>query len=153
MKNNITVTILLLVIVAAGSFFGGMKYQQTKRNASFVQFNGQQGIRGNGAGQGQNRFRTGDNGNNRQTMGQIINQDDKSITVKMADSSTKLILLNNNTSVNKSSEGSIGDLKTGDTVVVFGTNNTDGSVTAQSIQLNPIFRGLNNPSTTPAPQK
>lgn len=45
--------------------------------------------------------------------------------------------------INKATTATKSDLKTGEKVAVFGTPNSDGSVTAQSIQLNPMFRGPN----------
>ena len=51
------------------------------------------------------------------------------------------MLIGESTSINKSAEGSKNDLIVGENVAVFGTNNSDGSVTAQNIQLNPEFRG------------
>lgn len=105
-----------------------MKYQGSKQPSFQRQF-------GNGQMM-QNRNRTG----GRQVIGEIISQDDKSITVKLQDESTKIVLLSDKTSINKATEVSKSDLKTGEKVGVFGTENTDGSVTAQNIQLNPVFR-------------
>ncbi len=125
MKNkNLIITILLLVIVAGGAFFAGMKYQQSKspRPGNF---------QGNRSGQFQQR--TGQNG--RAVNGEILNADDKSITVKLQDGSSKIVLLTETTTINKSAEGSKSDLKEGEKVAVFGTENSDGSVTAQNIQL------------------
>jgi hypothetical protein len=138
MKNPIVI-VLLLLVVGAGAFFGGIKYQQSQQANSFGQFSrGQRLNRGNGqlpAGMGQ---RAG------QVIGEIISQDDKSLTVKMADNSSKIVLLLKTTTVSKAAEGKVTDLKVGEKVRVFGTNNTDGSVIAQNIQLNPVSQNINS---------
>lgn len=76
----------------------------------------------------------------RPVNGEIISADDKSITVKLPDNSSKIVLLTDTTIINKSAEGAKEDLKTGEKVALFGTENSDGTVTAQNIQLNPAFR-------------
>jgi len=118
---------ILLISFAGGGFYAGMKYQESKRpqgpfgNFQARQFSQRQGTR--------------------PINGEIISFDDKSITVKLADNSSKIILLTESTIINKSSEASREDLKKGEKVVAFGTENSDGSITAQNIQLNPILRG------------
>ena len=72
--------------------------------------------------------------------GEIINKDEKSITVKMPDNSSKIILLSENTKINKATEGSVDDLETGKQVVVFGQENPDKSISATNIQLDFGFR-------------
>jgi hypothetical protein len=79
--------------------------------------------------------------------------DDKSITVKLQDGSTKIVILSDTTSFSTSSTGSKSDLKTGDTVAAFGTPNSDGSVTAQNVQINPMFRGIGGQNGSPTPAK
>lgn len=120
---------VLLIAVGAGSFFAGMKYQQSK-NPRFGNF------QANRNGQFQQRIQ-----GFRPVNGEIISQDDKSISVKLQDGSSKIVLLTDSTSINKSDEGGKDDLKVGEKVAVFGTENSDGSVTAQSVQLNPRLRG------------
>src|SRR6185369_11294861 len=96
---------------------------------------------GQGGAGGRNGFRP--------VTGEILNADDKSITVKMMDGSTKIVLLTSTTTYNKAAQASKSDLVTGERVGVFGTANADGSVTAQNIQLNPMMRGGNGtPSAT-----
>lgn len=129
MKNNtLLIVIITLIVGVGGGFLGGMKYQESKRPTFDNRF---------GARQGGISTRMG----NRQTVGEIIKQDEKSITVKMQDESTRIVILSTTTTINKATEGSLTDLKVGEKVAVFGTENTDGSVTAQNIQLNPVFRG------------
>jgi hypothetical protein len=88
--------------------------------------------------------------------GEIISQDDTSVTVKMPDGSSKIVILSENTTINKSSTGSKTDLKTGEQITAFGTQNQDGSVTAQNISIGGMmFRGMGGqpiPSATPAKQ-
>ncbi len=139
MKNNLAITVIVAIVIGAGAFFGGMKYQQFKMLSGFRQFTNGNMIR-NGTRQG---ARIGF----RPINGEIIASDDKSITVKLADGSSKIILLSDKTAINKAAEATKADLKTGEKVAAFGTENSDGSMTAQNIQLNPtnIIRGNNSP--------
>lgn len=131
MKNIYIIPVLLIIIFSGLSFFAGTKYQQSKL-PNFANRDFRQPMVGAGA----NRQRSGGG----QIMGEIISQDDKSVTVKLADGSSKIILLSSTTSINKASQASSADLKVGEKIAVFGTTNTDGSVTAQNIQLNPVLR-------------
>ncbi len=89
-------------------------------------------------------------GANRPVVGQIVSVDPTGITVKMPDGSTKIVVVSSSTTINKAATGTKEDLKTGVNVAVFGTANSDGSETAQSIQLNPMMRGFGG---TPTPTK
>lgn len=135
MKNTMPIIIVVLVLVCiAGGFFGGMKYQQSKSPAFGGQFAGGTGGRTGAAG--------GNRANgSRPVMGQIISNDNNSITVKLQDGSTKIVIVSASTSINKAATATIADLTVGQTVSAFGITNTDGSVTAQNIQLNPQVRG------------
>lgn len=108
-------------------FYAGMKYQQSK--VPVRQF-------GQGQGQGQNRVRMGG-----QVTGEILAMDDKSVTVKLADGSSKIILLSSTTTFSMSAAADKSDLKVGVRVAAFGTTNSDGSVTATNVQINPMFGG------------
>lgn len=132
-KNNIIVIIVVVaLLVGVGGFFAGMKYQQSKSPAG--RFGNFQGARNGNVGQRAAGLPAGRQGF-RPVNGDIISADDKSITVKLQDGSSKIILLTKTMSINKSSEGATTDLKSGEKVAVFGTENPDGSITAQNIQL------------------
>ncbi len=131
---------LLLVIIGGGSFFAGTKYQQSQTAKAFGQRLG-----GQGGGRQPGQFAGGARGGLRPVNGEIISQDDKSITVKLTDGSSKIVLLSDKTTINKAAEAKKEDLKTGEKVAVFGQENADGSVTAQSVQINPAFGSSANP--------
>lgn len=143
--THIVIMILVAVIALAGGFVGGMQYQKTQSPAgrfATYQNGGQRFGSGGGFGGGRNQ-------NFRPVMGEILSSDDKSITVKMQDGSSKIVVLSSSTSITKSTSGSKTDLTTGTKVLVIGTTNSDGSVTAQEIQLNPVFRmQMIRPTTT-----
>jgi len=146
MKNqNILIMALIAVIFAGGGFFAGIKYQQSKTLSQRAQFAGQFGDRAGGTAT--NRVGGARGG---QILGTILSQDSKSITVQMADGSSKIVLISGTTSINQASTATVNDLKVGQKVSAFGVTNSDGSVTAQNIQINP-----NMPSGTPSgtPQK
>lgn len=129
MKNNLVVAIIVAVVVGALGFFGGMKYQENKTiKTGNLQFGrgqfGQRAGRNSGAG-----FRP--------TAGEIVSSDEISITLKMQDGSTKIVLITDKTTINKAEKAAKSDLKKGERVAVFGQENADGSVTAQTIQINP----------------
>jgi len=129
MKNNALTIVLLLIVFTGVGFFAGTKYQQSKV-PSFADRGGNRQQIGNNSG---NRGRMGG-----QVMGEILSSDEKSITVKLVDGSSKIVLLGTTTTINKAAEATASDLKIGEKVSVFGQTNADGSVTAQNIQLNPI---------------
>lgn len=151
MKNSIVITAVVAIIIGAGAFFGGMKYQESRLANSRGQFR-QQGGQAGGRGQFGQRF-NGRGAGARAVAGEVISLDEKSITVKLPDNSSKIVLLTDATTISKSAEGTKSDLKTGERVAVFGTTNSDGSVTAQNVQLNPWFSEMRNnlPSPSPTP--
>lgn len=144
MKNNYLTTAILIVVFAGIGFYGGMKYQQSKSKTFPGQFNNRlTGINGNQQGNNVGNMRNiGINrGGFKPVAGEIISIDDKSITVKLQDESSKIILINDKTQINKAATVNKSELKVGEKVSVFGSENTDGSVTAQNVQLNPIQIG------------
>lgn len=142
----IVIVILSLLVGGGIGFFGGTQYQKSQRPSFTGQFgNGQLGTR---TGTGANGARFRGNGAN----GTILSVDNNSITVKLADGSSKIVLLTGSTSINKASAASTGDLTTGETVAAFGTTNSDGSITATNVQINPMMRGPGGPSGTTGAQ-
>lgn len=143
--------VIAVVIALGAGFFGGMKYQQmsgnTRGNRQF-----QAGVAG-GFGGGRGASGTGGVGNRggfRPVSGEVIASDEKSITVKLQDGSSKIVIMNDKTQVNKADVATKSDIAVGSKVAVFGMDNSDGSVTAQSVQLNPMMRGIGE--TTPTPK-
>lgn len=136
MKNFLPVTVIVALVVGAGAFFGGMKYQQTQTPARSGLFGRDGGPRLGGGMGSQGRFAGGGG----RVTGEIISMDDKSITVKLEDGSSKIVLLPESVTVGKMDLGSKSDLKVGGRVGVFGASNSDGSVTAANVQLNPQVR-------------
>jgi hypothetical protein len=130
MKNNWIILIIIVVVVAGIAFFGGMKYQQGKSSNGFTLQQGQFRQRMGQAEQGQGQaFRP--------VRGDILSVDNNTLTVKLSDGSSKIVVLSGNTAYTREASTTKDDLKVGDTVVVTGVNNADGSVTAQNVQLNP----------------
>lgn len=152
MKNNVIVIALIAALVGGGiGAFGGIKYQQSQLGGqNSGNFAGRPNGPGRQAGQnGQGRFGNG----GRPVAGEIVSLDDKSLTVKLPDGSSKLVLLPDSVTISKTDTAAKTDLKIGERVGVFGTDNSDGSVTAQNIQLNPLFRTGSSGSAQPSARK
>ena len=67
--------------------------------------------------------------------GEILAKDATSITIKGRDGSSKIVLYSGSTEVSKFAAGSIDDIAVGKFVSVNGKTNSDGSITAQLIQV------------------
>ena len=129
-NTGMIIAVVLIVLAGIGGFVGGMQYQKTNADSSFA---------GGPNGAFRQRFgMMGQNGQNfRPQRGQVISVGNGTMTLKLSDGSTKLIVLPSNTNYLKTDQASQSDVKTGETVTVLGTQNSDGSITAQDVQLNP----------------
>lgn len=128
-------TVLLITVgVGAIAFFGGMKYQESVSLSRRQMMFGGDGMRTIGA----------QSGNTQQTRmgvrpisGELVSIDEDSVTVKTPDGGSKIVLFTDKMTIHKASVAEKADMKTGEKVMIIGTGNADGSVSAQSIQLNP----------------
>lgn len=141
MKKEYLITLALMLVSAGVAFAGGVKFQERRQPKLFEGVrqgaNGQRSMSAGSRNGGANmQFRQG----SRPVMGEIIAQDDKSLTLKLTDGSSKIVLLGEAATVQKAMVGTQEDLKNGEFVLITGTENEDGSVTAQTVQLNPPQR-------------
>lgn len=132
MKKLLPAILITVAVIGAGAFYGGMKYDQSKnaaalqdRQARFQQLGANGGANGGVRGTRGGGF----------TNGEIISKDDKSITVKMKDGSSKIVFYSSTTEIGKFTSGAITDIEAGKNVSINGIANSDGSITAQSIQI------------------
>ena len=137
-KNSIIVIVIVIVLlVGGGAFYGGMLYGKSQSGiGNFRNFNGQRpggNLRGGANGAGL-------------TNGQVLSLDDKSVTLKMANNGSKIIFFSANTKISKSVDGTVADLVVGQNLMVTGTANSDGSISADNIQIRPA-----TPAPTPGP--
>lgn len=129
MNKKIIFNILGIVVIVGVAFYGGTVYGKKNNNLSSSPV---------GAGQLSGFNGVGARGmNNGFTSGEIISKDESSITIKSQDGSTKIALVGLKTQIMKSTTGSLDDLVTGASVTVTGVSNSDGSVTAESVQIRP----------------
>ena len=146
MNKNMMVllAVILIVVAAAGGFYAGLQYQKSQRGDQFA---GRFGVNGQGFG---GRLGGANGANFSPVRGQILSISDNSITVKQQDGTTKIVVVSSTTAFANTQKAEKTDLKTGDNVMVEGTINSDGSVTASNVSINPqAFR----PPTTSVPGK
>ena len=139
-KNQLVIPIVVAIVFGGGGFYGGMTYAKSASPARGQFAGGNFAGRAGGAG----GFRASQNGG---VFGTIISKDANSITVQLGgpnatstngnDTGSKIVLFDAKTQVGKFVTGSASDLSVGQGVMVAGTPNSDGSVTAQMIQIRP----------------
>ncbi len=134
MKNNWLMIILFSLVFGGIGFFAGIKYQQNKQVNNLRNFGfRQQNLLNNRQRVNNNRLSF------RPVAGEIAEIDDKSITIKLNNGSSKIVFYSEKTEVNRTEKANIKDLSKGEKVVVFGEEDRSGSINAISIQINPNF--------------
>lgn len=131
---HIPILTLIALVISGGAFYGGMAF--AKASVKSATSSGGQFARAQG-----NMVRLGAGGNARAggavTSGEVVSKTDNGFSVKLRDGGSKVVLVASSTTIGKMTEGSMADLSDGTEVVVMGTANSDGSVTASTVQIRP----------------
>ena len=151
MQKQMIIAVIVTAIVFGGAGFALGKHGAAA-NAVGQSENGAGRTFGNAVGGNRTGGRFAGGG---VVSGQILSKDADSITVEMRGGAlgqsggSKIILLSSSTQVMKAAQGSVKDLSIGDQVTAMGTANSDGSMTAQSVQIRPHVegRGTSTPET------
>lgn len=149
-KNSMMIiAVVLIVLAGVGGFVGGMFYTRVHQGLGFAG-----ALNGNDNGNGSRRFGpgammggNGQNQNFRGGRGQVVSLGNGTMTIKLPDGSTRLIVVSDSTNYLKTDKVTQSDIKTGDTVTIVGTHNSDGSITAQDVLVG-TFPGQPQPQPT-----
>ena len=140
-KKIILIVVGVIVLVGGSSFYGGMKYGQSRVTSGFQNLQNltpeqrQQRMQQMSNTNGGARLRQGFGGQGF-VNGQIIAKDDKSVTIQLLNNGgSKIVFYSGSTQVGEFTVGTSNDLEMGKAVSVNGTVNSDGSITAQGIQI------------------
>ena len=127
-KTTISIVAIVLIIIA---FYGGSLYGKSQANAAATaaraQFAGRTGAGGFG----------GRGGAGGATAGSILSNSNNQLTIQLAAGGSEIVFLTSSTTISKTSTVTPTDLTTGQNVMIAGTKNSDGSVTATLIQVRP----------------
>jgi len=131
--KKIALPLLVVLVVGTGTFYLGISYQKSRA----VSLMGPRGQFGNAQGPGgaDGLARRFNQEQGRPFAGQIIGKDEASITIKLRDGSSKIVMLPDKATIRKFTTGSQEDLKQGEQVFVTGEENSDGSITANVVQI------------------
>jgi len=133
-KKIIPVAIIAIVLIGISSFYDGTIYQKKKMAPQ----NFSREENGSGFQRKTSEQRIGQNNSGGAfENGEIISKDDKSITIKTREGSSKIIYFSNSTTIGKTVDGSVSDLNIGNQVMVNSKNDSSGVITAQNIQIRP----------------
>ena len=156
---KIILGIVVVVVIAGGSFYGGMVYgkQQATATAAAVPMNFPEGFQPpNGAAapaDGAGRFGTRGQGaaggfaaQPGMLFGEIQSIDGDTLVIADPNGQQTRVQVTNTTLIEKNASVDVSELETGETVMVSGSENDDGSVTARSVQVAPAGRMMAGPT-------
>lgn len=150
---KIILGIILLLAVAAGSFYSGTVYGKNQAQASFAAARQRGGLPVNAQGtpfpgMGQRNFQQPG-----VLFGQITQIGDNMLMITDANGRQVQVKVTDTTLIEKQATVSLADLTTGETVMVSGSQGADGSITARSIQAGAAgrfgFSGMAAPGAPP----
>ena len=146
---KIILGIVVLLLVAGGSFFGGTLYGKSQAQTALAARR-QGGFPGaNGTGQPGTAARAGGQGG---IFGQIESIGAGVLVIKDNNGKQTQVKVTDTTLIEKQAAVKLTDLTTGETVIISGSTAADGSITARSVQAAPAGRfGAGGPGATPAP--
>lgn len=148
MKKQHIIAAVIALCIGGGVFYGGMQYEknvaaksQQTNGRNFAGGNRQGGSDQTGgqrvAGQSGGGMRRGGANGGGFVTGEILSKDDKSLTIKTTDGGSTIVYFSPTVVVRKAETGSLSDLATGQQVVVNGKSNSDGSLSADTVQITP----------------
>jgi len=151
MKKFLPILIIAIIVAGGAGFYGGMLYG--KQSVPKAPAGSALAARGNFSG-----TRTGARGANGAGFisGQILAKTDNSLTIKSSTAGSQIVFLAPSSQIMESSTTTIANLNVGQNVMVTGTTNSDGSVTARTVQIGnfrfggprPADQGQGRPATT-----
>lgn len=145
-KTAVIIIVAVAIVFGAGGFYAGMIYGKSSSSGGLSQAGfqnlslqeRQQRLQQMGVSGGRAAGTAGRTGGGF-VNGEVISKDDKSITVKLGNGGSQIIFYSGTTEFGKFMTGSSRDVEVGSSVTISGTSNSDGSITARSIQLRPTF--------------
>ncbi|MEI7690848.1 MAG: DUF5666 domain-containing protein [bacterium] len=145
-KKNTFLPLIIagMIIVIFSSFFGGMYYG--KSNASQAGDKTFQNSKNNFQRNGNMPTGPGRMQVDRPVIGEVTTISGKMITINSQNDGSKTVSMADNTNItNNGADATLGDIKVGDTLMVTGQVNTDGSVKAQMVRINPTINTTRSP--------
>jgi hypothetical protein len=152
----IVLGVLLVLVIAGGSFYGGMVYGKNQAQSELPTMVGFEGVpAGRGRFGGQLGAQPGANaGQTERTQGgslfgEIQSIGDGEMTIVDQSGDQVQIYVTDTTLIQKQAEVTLADLEEGETVVISGSRSDDGSITARTLQVAPGGAFFGRPDDAP----
>ncbi len=134
--------VVVIAVVCAGVFFYvGMVYGKNTASSSSAGRGGSFAFSSSTRAGFGARGGTGTGGTGGVVTGQVISTNADSMTVQLANGNSQVVFFSSSTDIEKPSPVPASELTDGTEVIVTGSSNSDGSVTAQMIQVRPAGMG------------
>ena len=149
---TIILGVLVVVVIAAGSFYGGMVYGKNQAETSlpaageggeFPGVRGQFGQRPGGQGGAEGGQFLREQGG--MLFGEIQSIGSGELTVTDPNGEQITVYVADTTLIQKQAEVTLANLEEGETVIISGNRDDDGNITARSLQVSPGVRFFGQP--------
>lgn len=127
MRRLILPVVIAAVIAGGLGFYVGTRYPAGTVSGTYLYGGTGSSVRSN----------HGNSGGVGAVTGSIVSEDAQGVIIKLPNGNTQIVFVSTTTPVLKSVQGSISDLSVGQNVVISGTTNPDGSLTAEDVRVRP----------------